>query len=417
MLLYLIQTTLLLLLTLGIYKLFLEQTKIHEFKRYYLLAALGFAFTMPLIKIPSTGALTVANSKLQELNEVIISPVATSTELASTSAFTISTVLLLLYSFGVIVMLTRFFTAIYQYKKIEKQGSIVYNRGQRFILLPHMDVAFTFRSTIYLPLHIPIDWNNKIILHEYNHVKQHHSRDILFIELLKIVFWFQPLLYWYQQHIALNHEFLADDTLNTSKEETHAYLQLLLTQTYQHNEQPLSSSFNFNLTKKRFIMLTKVNKPLHNTLAVLGTFTLVCMLGATTVFAQDHKKEKTATTQTGKAMQVSDSDEVHIAVSNPAKYPGGMEEFNKDFISNFKLPETTEKSLRVILMFIVEKDGSLNEVKIVKDPGFGVGDTAIEALSKTKRWIPAQNNGQVVRSQFTLPITIAAAQPQPAQDS
>ncbi len=411
MLLYLIQTTLLLLLTLGIYKLFLEQTKIHEFKRYYLLAALGFAFAMPLIKIPSTGALTVANSKLQELNEVIISPVTPPTGVDTSSVLTGSTILLLLYVLGVIVMLIRFFTALYQYKKIEKQGSVIYNRGQRFVLLPHMDVAFTFRSTIYLPLHIPIDWDNKILLHEYNHVKQHHSRDILFIELLKIVFWFQPLLYWYKQHIALNHEFLADDTLNTSKEETQAYLQLLLTQTYQHNEQPLSSSFNFNLTKKRFIMLTKVNKPLHNTLAVLGTFALVCMLGATTVLAKDLKKQTTASAQTEKAKQVSNSDKVHIAVSKPAKYPGGMEEFNRDFISNFKLPEINGNSARVILQFIVEKDGSLRDVKVVRDPGFGIGEAAIEALSKTKQWIPAEDHDQIVRSQFTLPITIAATPP------
>lgn len=411
MLLYLIQTTLLLLLTLGIYKLFLEQTKIHEFKRYYLLAALGFAFAMPLIKIPSTGALTVANSKLQELNEVIISPVTPPTGVDTSSVLTGSTILLLLYVLGVIVMIIRFFTALYQYKKIEKQGSVIYNRGQRFVLLPHMDVAFTFRSTIYLPLHIPIDWDNKILLHEYNHVKQHHSRDILFIELLKIVFWFQPLLYWYKQHIALNHEFLADDTLNTSKEETQAYLQLLLTQTYQHNEQPLSSSFNFNLTKKRFIMLTKVNKPLHNTLAVLGTFALVCMLGATTVLAKDLKKQTTASAQTEKAKQVSNSDKVHIAVSKPAKYPGGMEEFNRDFISNFKLPEIDGNSARVILQFIVEKDGSLHDVKVVRDPGFGIGEAAIEALSKTKQWIPAEDHDQIVRSQFTLPITIAATPP------
>ncbi|MDM1406308.1 M56 family metallopeptidase [Myroides sp. DF42-4-2] len=407
MLLYLIQTTVLLFMTLGIYKLFLEQTKIHEFKRYYLLAALVLALILPLVKIPSTSPLTIANSKLQELNEIIISPTTSSTADAVYSYITPSTVLLLLYSLGVLIMLIRFFKSIQQYKKLEQRGSLVYDRGQRFVLVDHIDTAFTFRDTIYLPLYIPIDWTNKIILHEYNHVKQHHSRDILFIEILKIVFWFQPLLYWYQQHIALNHEFLADDTLNTSKEETQAYLQLLLTQTYQNNEQPMSSSFNFNLTKKRFIMLTKVNKPLHNTLAVLGTFAFICILGATTVFAQERKKENTETTRVGKENQSSNSDEVYIAVTKPATYPGGMEEFNKDFIANFKLPETELTTARVILMFVVEKDGSLNEVKIVKDPGYGIGEAAIEALSKTKKWIPAQYHEKVVRSQFTLPITLA----------
>ncbi|MGS4346334.1 TonB family protein [Myroides odoratus] len=220
---------------------------------------------------------------------------------------------------------------------------------------------------------------------------------------MKILFWFQPLLYWYQQHIALNHEFLADDTLNTSKEETQAYLQLLLTQTYLQQEHPLSSSFNFNLTKKRFMMLTKTNKPLQNTFAVLGTVFLFTIMGATTVFAQERPKSEDVPP---KSTQTEDPNEVHIAVSEPANYPGGMMAFNQDFIHNFEVPKIEGKSVRVILQFIIEKDGSVSESKIVKDPGNGVGEAALTALAKTKKWIPARDKGKVVRSQFTLPITV-----------
>ncbi|MGG5505789.1 MULTISPECIES: M56 family metallopeptidase [unclassified Myroides] len=403
MLLYLIQTTLLLLLTLGIYKLFLEPIKIHAFKRYYLLSALVLAFSLPLVKIPSTGAFTVANTKLQELNEVIITPVATENEPTTLASWTGSDVLLLVYFLGVSLFLIRFLLSLRSFHHLDKQGSIVYNRGQKFVLVGHLDAAFTFRKTIYLPLHIPIDWNNKILLHEYNHVKQNHSADILFIELLKIVCWFQPLLYWYQQHIALNHEFLADDALNSTKEETQAYLQLLLKQTFQQNELPLSSSFNFNLTKKRFTMLTKTNNPLQNTLAILGTTTLLLLLGATTVFAQSTVKE---TETVAPATPTNDPDEVYISVSEPANYPGGMQAFNQSFISNFRTPEFEGTSIRVIIMFIVEKDGSLSDIKVVKDPGYGVGEAAIAAITQMDKWIPAKEKGQVVRSQFALPITI-----------
>lgn len=403
MLVYLIQTTLLLLLTLGIYKLFLEPIKIHEFKRYYLLSALVLAFSLPLVKIPSTGAFTVANTKLQELNEVIITPTMAENNLTTSASWTASDLLLLIYVLGVCFFLIRFLLSLRSFHHLDKQGSIVYSRGQKFVFVSHLDAAFTFRKTIYLPLHIPIDWNNKILLHEYNHVKQNHSRDILFIELLKIVCWFQPLLYWYQQHIALNHEFLADDVLNSTKEETQAYLQLLLKQTYQQNELPLSSSFNFNLTKKRFTMLTKTNNPIQNTLAILGTSALLLLIGATTVFAQSTAKQTETITP---ATPSNDPDEVYIAVSEPASYPGGMQAFNQAFISNFKTPPFEGASIRVIIMFIVEKDGSLSEVKLVRDPGYGVGEAALAALAQTDKWIPAKEKGQVVRSQFTLPITI-----------
>lgn len=402
MLLYLIQTTLLLLLSIGLYKLFLESTKIHVFKRYYLLFALVFIFILPLIKIPSTSILTTTNTKLQELNEVIIAPQIESASSAS-SIWTLSTFLWSIYGLGVFIMFARFLLSLRRFSRLAQQGTPIVDKGQKFVLVQHLDAAFTFRQTIYLPLHIPIDWTNKIILHEYNHVKQQHSFDILLIEGLKIIFWFQPLLYWYQQQMALNHEFLADDTLNASKQETQEYLQLLLTQTYLHNEQPLSSSFNFNLTKKRFTMLTKNNNPLQNTFAVFATLTFFSFLGLTTVFAQDKTNREPIVS---KSTQKEDPNEVHISVTEPANYPGGMQAFNQDFITNFKTPKFEGESIRIILMFVVEKDGSLNEIKLVKDPGYGVGEAALDALSKTKKWIPAKDHGKLVRSQFTLPITI-----------
>lgn len=408
MLLYLIQTTLLLFLTLGLYKLLLESTKIHVFKRYYLLFALFAVFLLPLIKIPSTGIVTATNTTLAQLNEVIIDTQVVPSTTTSTH-LTLPYILLFLYLTGAVFMFIRFVRALLRFHHLQQQGTVVYDRGQRFVLVAQLEMAFTFRQTIYLPLHIPIDWTNKIILHEYNHVKQRHSFDILLLEVLKILFWFQPLLYWYQQNIALNHEFLADDTLNTSKEETQAYLQLLLTQTDLQQEQPLSSSFNFNLTKKRFTMLTKTNKPLQNTLAVLSTAFLFTIMGATTVFAQDKPKSESVPP---KSTQTEDPNEVHIAVSEPANYPGGMMAFNQDFIQNFEVPEIEGESVRVILQFIIEKDGSVSESKIVKDPGNGVGEAALTALAKTKKWIPARDKGKVVRSQFTLPITVQLEVPE-----
>jgi len=400
MLLYLTKTTLFLLLSLGLYKLLLENKKIHQFKRYYLLFTLILALVLPIIEIPSTSALTIANTKLQELNEVIISTQSNPIETTS-SFFSWFTFFLFIYGLGVLVMTGKLITSLNRFRHLQKQGSMVYNRGQKFVLLSSIDAAFTFRQTIYLPLHIPIDWTNKIIQHEYNHVKQHHSFDILLLEWIKILFWFHPLIYVYQENMALNHEFLADDVLNANEKEVQDYLQLLLHQTYQQNEHRLSSSFNFNLTKKRFIMLTKQNNPVQNTWAVFGAVILLLTLSTYTVLAQDKPKSPIADS-TYSATQ----DEVHIAVTNPAGYPGGMQAFNQDFISNFFTPEFEGTSARVILMFIVEKDGSLSDLKVVRDPGFGIKEAALAALAKTSNWIPAQHHGELVRSQFTLPITI-----------
>ncbi len=396
MLLYLTKITIFLALSLGIYKVALEKRKNHYFKRFYLLLTLTFGLLLPLISIQSNNQLTMINTKLQELNEVIITP-ASSVE---TMHIPWRTIILTIYIFGVVFMLFRFIRYLYAFQKLDKLGTIIYNRGQRFVYLGNVDTPFSFYKTIYLPLAIPIDWNNKIILHEYNHAKQNHTFDILFIEGIKSFLWFHPLLYFYKKSIALNHEFLADDALTNTSTETQEYLQLLLQQTYLQNELPLSSSFNFNLTKKRFIMITKNNKPWQNKLAAASAILLLCTAGTYTVFAQE---KKNATVE--KAVS-NDPDKVFVAVQEQANYPGGMAEFNRDFIQNFVTPDFPEASARVIITFIVEKDGSLNDVKIVRDPGYGFGEATLAALAKTKKWKPAMHNGEAVRSQFTLPITI-----------
>ncbi|MHC5200609.1 energy transducer TonB [Myroides sp. LJL119] len=99
---------------------------------------------------------------------------------------------------------------------------------------------------------------------------------------------------------------------------------------------------------------------------------------------------------------------VFDAVQVQAAYPGGMGAFNKQFISRFRTPDIDSgtKQIRVIVQFIVEIDGSLTEIKVLRDPGYGVGKEAVRVLSGLPKWAPAQQNGRNVRSRFTLPITI-----------
>lgn len=96
----------------------------------------------------------------------------------------------------------------------------------------------------------------EIIEHERTHINEKHSLDILFIEVLKIVFWFQPLLYFYKNAIQLNHEFIADSNVVNQNENLTEYQNLLVTSCQQPYSN-LASSFNYLATKKRLIMMTK----------------------------------------------------------------------------------------------------------------------------------------------------------------
>ncbi|MCP1996942.1 energy transducer TonB [Flavobacterium sp. HSC-61S13] len=104
----------------------------------------------------------------------------------------------------------------------------------------------------------------------------------------------------------------------------------------------------------------------------------------------------------------SSGNEVFDFVQVKAAPVGGFEVFNKMFISRFRSPEVGNdiKKIQVIVKFIVEKDGSLSDISILRDPGYGAGKEALRVLQNMPKWKPAIQNNRQVRSQFTLPITI-----------
>ncbi|WP_427872014.1 energy transducer TonB [Flavobacterium sp. MMS24-S5] len=88
-------------------------------------------------------------------------------------------------------------------------------------------------------------------------------------------------------------------------------------------------------------------------------------------------------------------------------YPGGRDLFYEAFKSEFKIPKELKKSTGVIKMsFVIEKDGSLNEIKTIEDLGFGTGEEAIRVLQKSIKWTPGEIQGRKVRTFYNLPITL-----------
>jgi protein TonB len=90
------------------------------------------------------------------------------------------------------------------------------------------------------------------------------------------------------------------------------------------------------------------------------------------------------------------------------EYPGGIDAFYKYVNSNFRIPEIDQNmTARIHVSFVVEKDGSMSAIKVVRDPGYGLGKEAERVLkSMKKKWSPGIQNGKPVRASYNLPITI-----------
>jgi protein TonB len=95
-------------------------------------------------------------------------------------------------------------------------------------------------------------------------------------------------------------------------------------------------------------------------------------------------------------------------VDKMPEFPGGIKKFYTYVGNNFEKPELeTENAIRVSVSFVIEKDGSMTDIKVLKDPGYGLGAEAIRVLKSLKtKWSPGMYEGKAVRTSYNLPITI-----------
>ncbi|OYU84782.1 MAG: energy transducer TonB [Flavobacterium sp. BFFFF2] len=112
----------------------------------------------------------------------------------------------------------------------------------------------------------------------------------------------------------------------------------------------------------------------------------------------------------GPAQQVVEEDNTLYntnGIEVKPEFPGGIEKFYKFIASNFRYPEDESfQGGRVIVSFVVEKDGSLTDIKIVRDPGFDTGKEAERVLRKCGKWVAGEQNGKKVRCAYVLPISL-----------
>lgn len=115
---------------------------------------------------------------------------------------------------------------------------------------------------------------------------------------------------------------------------------------------------------------------------------------------------------TGTAAVVEEDNQVYNTAGIEVKpdFPGGIEKFYKFVGNNYKTPEEEGLKGKVYVTFVVEKDGSLTDIKVLRDIGYGTGAEAIRVLKKCPKWTPGEQNGKKVRVLYSLPITIQSAE-------
>lgn len=403
MITYLLKSGVLLLIFFAVYKLLLENERMFRFNRVYLLGSLIFSFVIPL-QLFSIKPLFSTPISVVQLDGIVIQTNEKVLDQINYYQILIYT-LGIIYALVAIVLIFRFIKNLYSFYKNIKYNQIQIVNDQKIVLVKESILPHSFWNAIFINNDefengkIP----SELIAHEEAHIKQKHSLDILFIEVLQILFWFNPLIILYKKAIKLNHEFLADQAVNEQFESVSTYQNLLLDIAYNKTNIALASNINYLITKKRFLMMTKEESPLK---IILKVFTvgivsvLMLFIFSTDAVAQEVSKVEN---QSKDFLMTTDVDV-------QPQFPGGILEFYKLVGQNYRIPEELSKNKtngKVYLQFMIEKDGSLSEITILRDKlGYGAGEEAVRVLKLSPKWIPASDKGKPVRVMYSLPITI-----------
>ncbi len=99
----------------------------------------------------------------------------------------------------------------------------------------------------------------------------------------------------------------------------------------------------------------------------------------------------------------------YSSIDKKPEFPGGAGAFYKYIGNNYRTPSVQGLSGKVYVNFVIEKDGSVVEAKVIRDLGYGTGEEAVRVLSESPKWSPGMQNGQPVRVLYSLPITIQSS--------
>ena len=406
---YIVKTILCSAIFILIYYLFLEREKIYRFNRYYLLFSIVFAFIVPVITIKIRTAVNLIPETVYQPVSGFQSTVTQQALHSVNESITLGNILLIVYITVTLFLLCRFIINIFiLFTKIKNNGSIAYH-GAKLVLTRDKHVPHSFLNYVFIYKEDFEKGNieKEIFSHELAHIRQRHSVDILFIELITLFAWINPLLYMYRKAIQLNHEFLADEFVVNTVTTPQVYQLLLLDKARQPSVLVLSSSFNYLQTKKRIIMMTKKTSfriAILKQIALIPVIIITGFLFSNKVIAQDQKKtvQKQPNTPLEQQKQSLENDpsfkhDRHSLsmgfsswVASQIKYP----------------PESLKNNVKgwVHVGYAVELDGTISNVKINAAPDPVLGDAVTQVVKNSPKWMTGKNTAN--KSPFKSAVSI-----------
>ena len=431
-LLYILKVSLSLAAFYLFYKLLCSRDTWHRFNRRLLLFILALSTVIPFLYIDLGVAVREASVVVEELATAFVLDVEEGNSVNGVEATATlwqripwqqipwRGLLATVYLIGLLVCVVHFVGSLLSIRRLIRKGKrreladgtilVAHDKGygpfswMRYVIASAQDLDENF---------------DMILAHERAHICLHHSWDLLFVQLCAMAQWFNPAAWLLKRELEAIHEYEADSATLRQGFDARQYQLRLFEEAVGVKFNTITNNFNNCSTKKRIIMMMKRQTSPWARLKAL--FVLPVAFAAVTVISCTSPKEKKTEANQEPAsapeMQVvtyapqpkeAVQGEVFQVVEEQPMFPGGMGEMMKYLQENIKYPEQAKSNGvqgRVIVQFVVNKDGSISNDTVVRSVDPLLDAEAIRVVRSMPNWTPGKQKGEAVRVRFTLPVT------------
>ena len=455
----------------AFYRLFFHKDTFFHWRRTALLCFFGISLLYPLLNIQEWIKEQEPMVAMADLYATIILPeqiIEAPQETTANWQELIPQILGFIYWTGVLLLTLRFLIQLGSIIRLHFLCPKSTIQGSRVHILKKGTGPFSFFHWIFIhPESHTESEISEIITHEETHARQYHSADVLVSEIMCTFCWFNPFVWLMKREVRGNLEYMADHRVLETGHDSKSYQYHLLGLAHHKAAANLSNSFNVLPLKNRIKMMNKRRTkeigrtkylmflPLAALLMIISNIEVVARTtkefakemmaapeeqgvsqtelangpelpdGMTGVATLQDKKGTQKTKEVApppppapvKSATVNDSVVFEVVEEMP-DFPGGQSALMEYLAKNIKYPATAHengKQGRVIVMFVVKKDGSISDVKTVRGVDPYLDKEAERVIAAMPNWKPGKQRGQAVNVRFTVPVTFRLSGPEPTK--
>ncbi|KAA6438995.1 TonB family protein [Dyadobacter flavalbus] len=396
MLLYIGKVNLYWVLLLACYRLMLRNHTFFQYNRIYLLGSVVAAFALPFVIYPADAP------PIPVIYEVSTTMADISFVQQEQQLFTWMDAVWVTYLTGLAVAGYILLRNIFQLRRFIRSGEMIELDDCSVVMINSSHIgSFSFLKWIVINRNDYESHFDDILSHEMIHTRQWHSADILFVEIMKVLFWFSPILLLYKRDLQEVHEFLADSKASNREN----YARFLVSYTLNVPAASLTNHFFKPSQIKSRIQMIYKNR---SSKWLLGTYLAVAtLIGATAVLVAGCEQKDDKQPETADAGEEKMPEKVFTEVDETPEFPGGETAMFQFLGKNVKYPTAAAKAGvqgKVFVSFIVSETGAIQNVAVEKGIGFGCDEEAARVIKSFPTWTPGKQNGNKVNVKLTLPI-------------